>query len=235
MKYILGLSYVFFATACATNDGRTADPESSTDPAQDPDQVRDPDPKDPAESIQPPQTAEEVQAAMAAPDITTTGSTTFTVMTSLAGGPGLLMNGGTDLASWGTATWFVGSSAATVTAELTVNPAPNASFQYYLLGSGNSYATSKLRIQRVFGSDALQALATTGTFDCGALPSNQPTPVTLSFDRAAATFDVLIDGAPSACMDLPTRLQGPIKASRVTDAGYLDQGGRIEFTDVSLF
>jgi hypothetical protein len=212
----------------------TADPESNPDPAQDPGEVEDPGQQDPADASQPPQTQAQAQAALASPDITTTGSTTMTAITSLAGS-GLLMNGGTDLASWGQASFWVTSSAMTVTAELTVNPALNASFQYTLLGSGKTYATKNLRIQRVFGSDALQALATTGTIDCGALPSNQATPVTLSLDRTAATFDVLIAGAPSACMDLPTRIEGPIRAFRVTDSGYLDQGGRIEFTDLSLF
>ena len=176
----------------------------------------------------------EVQAASGAPDITTTGSTTFRVQTSPAG-PELLMNGGIDLASWGQASFWVSNNASLLTAELTVNPAPNAAFQYAVVASGKSYQTRELRLQRAFGSDALQAVTSSGPVDCGALPSNQATPVTLSVDRTAATFDVLIGGASSACTDLPTRIEGPIKGFRVTDSGSQDFGGRVTFTALSLF
>ena len=176
----------------------------------------------------------EAQAASGAPDITTTGSTTFRVQTSPAGTE-LLMNGGIDLASWGQASFWVTNNASSLTAELTVNPAPNAAFQYGVLASGKSYQTKELRLQRAFGSDALQAITSSGPVDCGALPSNQATPVTLSIDRTAATFDVRIGGASSACTDLPTRIQGPIRAFRVTDSGTQSWGGRVTFTDLSLF
>ena len=86
-----------------------------------------------------------------------------------------------------------------------------------------------------FGVLALDLECARGPVDCGALPSNQATPVTLSIDRTAATFDVLIGGASSACTDLPTRIQGPIRAFRVTDSGTQNWGGRVTFTDLSLF
>lgn len=176
----------------------------------------------------------EVQAASGTPDITATGSTTFRVQTSSAGIE-LLMNGGLDLASWGEADYWVSNNASSLTAELTVNPAPDAAFQYSVLASGNSYHTRELRLQRAFGSDALQAVTSSGPIDCGALPSDQATPVTLSVDRTAATFDVLIGGAASACTDLPTLIQGRIQGFRVTDSGTQNFGGRITFTDLSLF
>jgi hypothetical protein len=145
------------------------------------------------------------------------------------------MNGGIDLASWGQASFWVSNNASLLTAELTVTPAPNAAFQYAVLASGKSYQTRELRLQRAFGSDALQAVTSSGPVDCGALPSNQATPVTLSVDRTAATFDVLIGGASSACTDLPTRIEGPIKGFRVTDSGSQNFGGRVTFTVLSLF
>ena len=175
----------------------------------------------------------EAQSTSDTPDISTTGSTTFRVQTSLAGTE-LLMNGGIDLASWGQASFWVTDNASSLTAELTVNPAPDAAFQYAVVASGLTYHTRELRLQRVFGSDALQAVTASGPVDCGALPSNQATPVTLSIDRTAATFDVLIGGAASACTDLPTLIQGPIMGFRVTDSGYQNFGGQITFTDLSL-
>jgi hypothetical protein len=213
-----------FATACATSDGTAdhPDPMTDRDPPQDPGRIQGLDQQAPA------------QAASGAPDITTTGSTTFRVQTSSAGTE-LLMNGGIDLASWGQASFWVSNNASLLTAELIVNPAPNAAFQYAVVASGKSYQTRELRLQRAFGSDALQAVTSSGLVDCGALPSNQATPVTLSVDRTAATFDVLIGGASSVCTDLPTRIEGPIKGFRVTDSGYQNFGGRVTFTVLSLF
>lgn len=187
---------------------------------------------DPAQADEP--QAAQAQAAEGRPDITTTGSTTFAVETSFAGN-GLVMNAGTDLASWGQASFWVSNTAPSLTTELTVNPAPNAAFQYSLVASGKSYQTRELRLQRAFGSDALQAVITSGPVNCGTLPSNQATPVTLSVDRTAATFDVLIGGASSACTNLPTRIEGAIKGFRITDSGYQNFGGHVEFSDLSLF
>lgn len=235
MKFVLGVSYVVFATACATSDGTAGRPDPMTDRdlPQDPGQMQGLDDQAPAQTGDS-QPTDEVQAASGGPDITTTGSTTFRVQTSSAGTE-LLMNGGIDLASWGQASFWISNNASLLTAELTVNPAPNAAFQYAVVASGNSYQTRELRLQRAFGSDALQAVTSGGPVDCGALPSNQATPVTLSVDRTAATFDVLIGGASSACTDLPTRIEGPIKGFRVTDSGSQDFGGRVTFTVLSLF
>lgn len=194
--------------------------------------MQDLDPQDPAQAGDSQPTGE-AQAVSGTPDITTTGSTTFRVQISPAGTE-LLMNGGIDLASWGQASYWVSNNASSLTAELTVNPAPSAAFQYSVLASGRSYQTKELRLQRAFGSDALQAITSSGPVDCGALPSNQATPVTLSIDRTAATFDVLIGGASSACTDLPTRIEGRIQGFRVIDSGSQNFGGRITFTALSL-
>ena len=71
--------------------------------------------------------------------------------------------------------------------------------------------------------------------DCGALPSGQATPVTLSWDSSAATFDVLIAGAPSACMNVPTRMEGPVRGFRVVDQAFVGYGGQVDFTGLALF
>jgi hypothetical protein len=131
--------------------------------------------------------------------------------------------------------YSIETGAVTATVEFTVNPAPNAAFVFQLLGSGSSYSTRRLVLRRVPGSDALEALPTGGGVACGALASGVPTAVTLAFDGIARTFDVLIAGAPSACMDLPTMLKGPIKGFSLIDAGDEGYGGRIEFTNLALF
>ena len=159
----------------------------------------------------------------------------MTASSSLTGGPSLHMNAGADGWSQGSATWWATSSASTVTTELTVNPAPDAAFQYLLLGTSKVYFGKQLRLQRVPGSDALQALSGNTVIDCGPLPSGQATPVTLSWDSAAATFDVLIAGAASACMNVPTPLQGPVRGFRVIDQSFVGYGGVVDFTDLALF
>jgi len=58
--------------------------------------------------------------------------------------------------------------------------------------------------------------------------------VTVSFDGAAHTVDVLIAGAQTACTDLPTRAGGPITGFRVTDEAIAGYGGHVEFTNFAL-
>jgi hypothetical protein len=233
MKYIIGLSCcALIATACGTDsvagdpDPETSNPDGlgnlDSDPADDPGQA------DQGASIQ------AAQGALPTPAISATGSSKMTNLASLAGS-GLRIEGGTDLASYARGTYWIATGAMSATTEFTVNPAPGATFFYELLGSGTSYGTKLIHLGRVPGSNALQALATTGTVACGTLPSGQPTVVTLAFDSVARTFDVLIAGAPSACTDLPTKLVGPIKGLRMMDPGDLGYGGRVEFTNLALF
>ena len=135
----------------------TRDPQSANpDPTQDPGSVDDPgQPQDPAaDSTQSASTPAQAQAQGSAPAISCGGSTTMTASSSFAGGAALHMNAGKDGWSQGSATYWATSSASTVTTELTVNPAPDAAFQYLLLGSGINYATKQLRIQRVPGSES---------------------------------------------------------------------------------
>src|SRR3979409_2082205 len=84
MKDVLVISYVLFATACTASDGTAGDPMTDPDSAPDPGQTQGLDQQDPAPAGES-QATGEVQAASGTPDITTTGSTTFRVQTSLAG------------------------------------------------------------------------------------------------------------------------------------------------------
>jgi hypothetical protein len=223
MKTIIGLSCVLIATACGTTDGAMADPDP--DPgAMDPDQASDPGP-----------TAQDepVRSVMPAPELQMYGSTKITATTTSAG-PALQFRGGTDVASYGKASWWSATSAPTVTGEFTVNPAPGASFIYELMGTNAGWGRN-LKVQRIPGSDTLQTLARTGTVVCGPLPSGQPTVVTLSFDTAAGTYDVLIAGAPSACMDLPAGVRAPINGVRIEDSGNAGYGGQVDFTNLGYF
>jgi hypothetical protein len=102
-----------------------------------------------------------------------------------------------------------------------------------MTGTGSGYSSRHLRLQRVPGSNVLQAVATTGAVACGPLASGQPTAVTLAFDGATQTFDVLIAGARSACTDLPTRMAGPVNGFLLSDSTLEGYGGHVEFSDLT--
>ena len=112
------------------------------------------------------------EIAISPVSLATGGSSTITDTTSLSG-PGLRMDGGTDPGSYAVATYVVDSSATSVTAKLTVNAAPGASFTFALRGSSGGYSSRYLRIQRVPGSDALEAVSAIGPVSCGPLASGQ--------------------------------------------------------------
>jgi hypothetical protein len=167
------------------------------------------------------------------PSLTTGGSSTVSVPTSLAGA-GLQINGGTEPASYALASYMIDTGAMHATAKFTVNPGPGAAFTYALRGTGGGYSSRYLRLQRVPGSDALQAITATGAVTCGSLASGRPAEVTLSFDGAARTFDVLIAGVASACTALPTKTAGPVMGFRVTDETMEGYGGHVELTGLAL-
>ncbi|HET7506657.1 MAG TPA: hypothetical protein VFK02_36805 [Kofleriaceae bacterium] len=234
MKYSHGLSCVLFIAACATSNDDTDNimdlQPSNPDPADL--QTSNPEPTTVAGSGQTNQAASG-ELAIPEPTLTTGGSSTATVTTSLAGA-GLRIDGGMEAASYALASYIINTGAMRATAKLTVNPARGASFTYALRGTGGGYSSRYLRIQRVPGSDALQGVSTNGSVTCGALPSGQPTPVTLSFDGATQTFDVLIAGAATPCTHLPTRMAGPVTGFKMVDEAIDGYGGHVEFTNLAL-
>jgi hypothetical protein len=224
MKSLHGLACVLFVAACGTSDDDATDLQMS-----------DPEPAEPANAADLGQAdqAASGEFPIPAPSVMTGGSSTATVTTSLAGAA-LQIDGGTEPSSYAVASYVIQTGAMRATAKFAVNPAPGASFTYALRGTGGGYSSRLLRIQRVPGSDALQAVSTNGAVSCGPLASGQPTLVTLSFDGAARTFDVLIAGASSACTGLPTKVSGPVTGFRVTDETVEGYGGHVEFGSLAL-
>jgi hypothetical protein len=223
MKYLLGLSYVFLIAACGISDS-AADPGPAT---SDPEAVT----PDPGAAGQ----TESAVAALPAPSVLQGGRTRIAVTPSLAGST-VAIDGGTDLASYGHVAFYADLTASSITGQVTVNPASGASFVYGLFGNSNGIWSGRtLRVLRIPGPEVLQAVATSGFVTCGPLPSGRPTEITLSFDGATHTFDVLIGGAPSACTDLPTKFGGFDTGFRVEDYGNQGYGGHVEFSNFALF
>jgi hypothetical protein len=173
------------------------------------------------------------QAALPEPTITLGGSSTATATPSLAGAS-VVIDGGTEPAAYALVSYRVATGAMSATAEFTVNPAPNAAFSYLLTGSGGGYSSRHVKLKRDPGSDALQANTTSGYVTCGALPSGQPTTVTLAFDGAAHTYDVLVGGAATPCTGLSTKAAGPVVGFRMVDESVQGYGGHVEFSDLTL-
>jgi hypothetical protein len=238
MKRFIELGVVIgsMLTGCAVDEGG-ADPAGSTGPAlQDPstgDPTAGPDSGALAGDPVPagdPTTAP--PAALPQPSIAYAGSSSVSLLPSTGGG--VRIHGGSEEGAFALVTYQVAVSGNHATAQFTVDPAAGASFVYALTGSGSGYSTRQLRLQRVPGSDQLQAAASTGTVACGAL-GNAPTAVALRFDAQAHTFDVQIAGAATACTGLPTSLKGPATGFLTMDASNAGYGGDVTFTGLALF
>jgi hypothetical protein len=160
------------------------------------------------------------------PAITQGGNSSARILVPSPAGPGVEINGSPDLGSFLIASYEATTGSSGATAGATVTPAPGAAFVYTLLGSGTGYSGRQLRLQRTPGSSDLTAAAATGNVACGTVASGAPTKLGLVFHAASGTFDVLIGGAASECTSLPTKLLPP-----VID-GW---GGRVDFTDLTLF
>jgi hypothetical protein len=174
-------------------------------------------------------------ATTSGPSIISSGSSSAGPISSTSlHGPGLEIVGGTELGAFLIATYGATAGPGDVTASFTVTPDPGAAFVYMLQGSGSRYSTRQLRLQRTPGSTQLQAAASTGNITCGPLPSTTATRVTLVFRSASRTFDVRINGAASACRNLPTALQPPITGFGMMDASNEGWGGRVDFTDLTV-
>ena len=234
MKYSISLSCVLFVAACATSDDDAMGTDLASTAGEDGSGEAD------STDVSAPDMSEAVQGASGGfaipePTLSTGGSSRVSVPASAsAAGPALALEGGREVAAYAIASYVIDTGAMRATGSFTVNPAAGASFTYALRGTGGGYTSRYLRIQRVPGSDALQAVSANGPVVCGTLASGRPTAVALAFDGATRTFDVRIAGAPTACTGLPTKASGPIIGLRVTDEAIEGYGGRVDFTDIAL-
>src|SRR6185436_10734894 len=174
------------------------------------------------------------QPTISNPFVTQGGSSRATVMSSLDGPPGMLIEGSTALGSFAIAS-YGGRGGATTTVEFTVTRAAGSAFAYSLIGSGTSYGTRALRLQVAPGSDQLLAAATSGVVACGAIAPAQPIAVAVVLDTGAKKFDVLIGGASSSCSGLSASVVPPMTGFSMMDASNAGYGGRVEFSDLAMY
>lgn len=214
---------------CATSDDAASEPGAS-----EPDELAAPAAEDPVTAAaDPAQTETAARHPLPAPTISTGGGSTATVTPALDSA-NVVIDGSAAAAAYAQVTYAIATGAMAATAEVTVNPAPGASFQYLVSGSGGGYSSRHIRIERDPGSDALLAATPSGLVSCGRLASGQPTLITVVFDGTAKTFDVRLAGAATPCSHLATRASGPVTGFRLVDSSIQGYGGHVEFSNAAL-
>jgi hypothetical protein len=175
------------------------------------------------------------QSSLSGPYITQAGTSSANVVSSLGGESGLVIDGGSELGSFASASYGGTGGSPETTVEFTVTRASGASFVYSLIGSGTRYSTRSLRLQLIPGSTDLQAAASSGLVACGAIAPDAPTAVAVVFNTGAQTFDVVINGAASACTGLRTNVVPPLTGFNMMDASNEGFGGRVEFGGMAMY
>jgi hypothetical protein len=127
------------------------------------------------------------------------------------------------------------SSAATEIKEtFAVDPSAGSAFVAALDGAGVSVGARRVRLQQAPGSTTLVAQTSpSGSTNCGTLPPGAWSTVVLHVHAATLphTFDVLINGAATACTGIPTGLSAPFTGLDVMDAANDGFGGSVLFDD----
>lgn len=167
------------------------------------------------------------------PTIVRNGSSTATAEPAGQSGPGVLLDGGMEAGAYAIATYGATPGSGDARLEATVAPTAGASFVLTLIGTGSSYAKRQLRLERLPGSSDLQAASADGTVACGVL-EDRATQVALVFHAATQRFDVLLDGAPTQCTGLLTKVQAPIAGFEMMDASNEGYGGEVAFSQLAM-
>jgi hypothetical protein len=131
----------------------------------------------------------------------------------------------------------ISSASTEIVAEVDIKPAKGATFIWSLHGAGSSIGARRIRLQREPGSTMLVSNTVPGgNRNCAPLPNNVWSRVTLKVHAGALphTFDVLINGAPTACTGLSTGLSQPFTNINVMDASNLNWGGDVRFDNIDI-
>jgi hypothetical protein len=90
-------------------------------------------------------------------------------------------------------------------------------------------------LQQAPGTTTLVASTVlSGNTSCGTLPPGVWSTVTLVVNSVSRTFDVLIDGAPTACTGVAGGIQPPFTGISVMDASNDGWGGIVGFDNIDI-
>jgi hypothetical protein len=127
------------------------------------------------------------------------------------------------------------SAPSDVAASVDVDPASDGSFVWSVNGTGVSTYKRRIRLQRWPGTTTLVASASpSGDTDCGSLPSNAWTKVTLVVHTATtpSTFDVLMNGQATSCTGLQAYVTKPFNMVEIMDSSNDGWGGDVRFDNI---
>src|ERR1051325_11232568 len=137
----------------------------------------------------------------------TTSPDTATIINTADHGHVLQVHGSPAVPNYLVAAFHFSNSTMDIENSFDINPASGSSFVWSLLGSGQM--PRWIRLQRGPGSLMMEAYTgPSGGTNCGNLASDTWSTVTVIMHTGQLphTFDVLVNGAPTACMGVSTYL-----------------------------
>jgi hypothetical protein len=127
------------------------------------------------------------------------------------------------------------SSSRDINTQVDIKPSSGASFIWILNGAGSSIGRRRIRLQQAPGTTTLVASTVpSGNTNCGTLRSGAWSRVTLIVHSVPRTFDVLINGAPTACTGVAADIQPPFNSVSVMDASNAGWGGNVLFDNIDV-
>jgi hypothetical protein len=167
--------------------------------------------------------------------VTSAGGGSVSIVNATAHGHVLRLQGSKAESEFLIATRAISSSSTDITAEVDIRPNSGASFIWTLSGAGTSIGRRRIRLQQAPGSTTLVAQTVpSGTTSCGTLPAGVWSRVTLTVDTVSRTFDVLINGTPTACTGVSAGIQPPFRGVSVMDASNVGWGGTVGFDNIDI-
>jgi hypothetical protein len=167
--------------------------------------------------------------------ITSGGGGSVSIANTTDHGHVLSLQGNKAEGSFLIASRAISSSSTDITVQVDIRPSSGASFIWSLHGAGSSIGRRRIRLQRAPGSTTLVASTSpSGNTNCGTLRSDAWSRVTLVVHSTQHRFDVLINGASTACAGVVGDIQPPFNAVSVMDASNLDWGGTVRFDNIDV-
>lgn len=178
-----------------------------------------------------------VAGPLGAPWSVTKSGTSRAEVVSTTAGKQLLFHGGTADGDYMLVRRDFASAAREIVVSADMNPAANGSFVWELHGAGSSIGARYIRLQRFVGSTMLISYTVPGgSRNCAPLPSGVWSRVTLKVHATTYphTFDVLINGNPTACTGLSTGLSPTFTYVSIKDINAVGYGGDIRFDNIDV-
>ncbi len=174
--------------------------------------------------------------ALGAPwTISSAGSGSVSIVNTTDHGHVLRLLGSTAEGSFLIASRAISSSSPDITTRVDIKPNAGASFIWTLHGAGSSLGRRRIRLQRAPGSTTLVASTVpSGNTSCGTLSSGAWSRVTLVVHTTVRRFDVLINGARTACTGVAADIQPPFNSVSVMDASNTGWGGSVLFDNIDI-